>query len=290
MVAALAVVLSIAGCGSSSKSSTSASKAAQPATTTLALSISEAGKGAKFAGPASVAGGLVTLTLTNSGKAPHAAQLVRVLPGHTIEQALKTLGGESHKTPEWIRAEGGIGLASPGGSASATLDLPSGTYAVVDLGASEGGQRGGPPAVMPLTVTPAQGSAALPSTASTITAANPSKDHYKWEVSGPLKSGENEVTFASKGKSALHEITAVRVTGNPSKAQILKDLSSNGPPPSYVDQASQTQTAVLDGGKSLIAHLTFSKPGTYVLFCHLNDRDGGKPHFKEGLLTTVTVN
>ena len=97
------------------------------------------------------------------------------------------------------------------------------------------------------------------------------------------------MTFVSKGKQTLHELTAVRVTGNPSKAQIIKDLGSNGPPPSYVDQESAAQTAVLDSGKSLTTQLTFSKPGTYILFCHLKDRDGGKPHFAEGLLKTITV-
>jgi hypothetical protein len=46
---------------------------------------------------------------------------------------------------------------------------------------------------------------------------------------------------------------------------------------------------VLDGGKSLTTQFTLSRPGTYIFFCHLTDRDGGKPRFAEGLLTTVTV-
>jgi plastocyanin len=286
----LVVAIGMIGCGSNSSKKTGTAASAQPAgtPTTLALSISEVGKKAKYSGAASVKGGLVTMQLTNSGKTPHGAQLIRILGGHTIEQALKTIGGQSNKTPNWLHAEGGIGIAIPGSTASATLDLPAGSYAIADVGAAESGQ-GGPPAFTALTVTPAQSSAALMPSGTTITAAAPSKDHYKWEVSGPLKVGENEVTFESKGKEALHEVTAIRIIGNPSKAQILKDLSSNGPPPSYVDQTSQAQTAVLDGGKSLITHLTFSKPGKYILFCHLNDRDGGKPHFKEGLLTTVTV-
>jgi hypothetical protein len=289
--AIVVVAISIAGCGSSSKSSTSTSATAQAASTprTLALSISEAGKSSKFAGPASIQGGLVTVQLTNNGRTPHGAQLVRIEGAHTIEQALKTLGGESHKTPGWLRAEGGVGAAAPGSSASATVKLPAGSYAVVDVAGAESRQGGGGgPAFAPLTVTPGQ-AGALPSTTTTITAAAPSKDHYKWEISGPLKVGANDVTFASKGSSALHELNAVRITGNESTAQLVKALESNGPPPSYVDVTSNDKTAVLDGGNSLTTQLTLSKPGKYVFFCHLTDRDGGKPHFAEGLITTVTV-
>ncbi len=133
------------------------------------------------------------------------------------------------------------------------------------------------------------GNPALPSTATTITATNPSKDHYSWEVSGPLTHGVNHVTFVSKGKRAIHIILAARLNGNPSTAQILKALASHGPPPAFVDPTGFVNTAALDGGRSDINELTLSKPGRYVLFCPLTDRDGGKEHFKEGLIKVVTV-
>lgn len=289
-VAMLVVTIGMAGCGSSSSTKTKTAVAGgQPAAApaTLALNISEAGKTSKYAGAASVKGGLVTVQLTNNGKAPHGAQLIRILGNHTIPQALMTIGGPSGKSPNWLHAEGGVGFAPPGMTADATVNLPAGKYAVADVAGAQAGQ-GGPPAFAPLTVTPGQ-PGVLPATATTVTAAAPSKDHYKWEISGQLKVGANAVTFVSKGKQTLHELTAVRVTGNPSNAQIIKDLGSNGPPPSYVDQQSAAQTAVLDSGKSLTTQLTLSKPGTYILFCHLKDRDGGKPHFAEGLLSKVTV-
>jgi hypothetical protein len=285
----LVLALTTAGCGSSkSKTSTSGSAGTAAAPTTFALSISEAGNAAKFAGPASVKGGLVTVQLTNTGKSLHGAQLIRILNNHTIVEAVKSIASESHKVPNWLRAEGGVGAAAPGTSASATVSLPAGSYAVVDFaGAQEG--HGGPPAVAPLAVTPGQGGI-LPTTGTTITAAAPSKDHYKWEISGPLKVGANAVTFVSKGRSTLHELGAVRITGNESTAQLVKALESHGPPPSYVDPQARDQTAVLDGeGKALTTQLTLSKPGTYVFFCHLSDRNGGKPHFAEGLITTVKV-
>lgn len=68
-----------------------------------------------------------------------------------------------------------------------------------------------------------------------------------------------------------------------------KDLASNGPPPSYVDVNEAQQTAILDGGASQTTTLDLKKPGQYIFFCPLSDRDGCKPHFEEGLLKVETV-
>ena len=69
---------------------------------------------------------------------------------------------------------------------------------------------------------------------------------------------------------------------------LIKALKSNGKPPAFV-LGPPAVTSVLDGGKSEVTSFSLQKPGKYVLFCPLPDRDGGKPHFEEGLLTTVTV-
>jgi hypothetical protein len=276
--------LALAACGSSKKkssSNSSSSSAGQP--TTLSVSVSEKGKKASYSAPASIKGGLVTVTLQNNGKAPHSAQLAKINGNHTPAEVLKAVGGNNRKTPSWIRGEGGPGNALPGQTSSSTDILPPGNYLILD-----GGSMNGPPGYTKLTVT-AGPSGSLPSTGTTLTAAAPAKDKYKWQISGPLKAGENRVTFASKGKDAVHLIAAARVTGNPSKAQLLKAFASNGPPPKFIDRKSFTATSVLDGGKSEVTSLSLAKPGKYVIFCPLTDRDGGKSHDKEGLLTTVNV-
>ena len=100
----------------------------------------------------------------------------------------------------------------------------------------------------------------------------------------------NNITFNSKGKDALHLIFAVPVKGKaPPLSQIKKDLASNGPPPPYADAQNAQSTAILDGGSSQTTTLDLKKPGQYIFFCPLTDRDGGKPHDQEGLLTVQTV-
>lgn len=270
-LALLVAAGAVAGCGKKS------SKAA-----TLDISVAESGKTAKYTVPSSAKGGLVKVTLTDHGKAPHGGQLVRIEGDHTAQQAVKIISGNNEKTPGWIRGEGGPGTAAPGQSADATVKLPAGKYLVGDFNG-----EGGKPGYAQFTVTSGK-SGKLPSTQTTVTAANPSKDHYKWQISGTLKPGTQNLTFDSKGKESIHLLAAFAVRGNPSKKVLIKALKSNGKPPAFV-LGPPAVTSVLDGGKSEVTSFSLQKPGKYVLFCPLPDRDGGKPHFEEGLLTTVTV-
>lgn len=272
--------LGLAACGGGKK----AAKA-----TNVTVGISEAGKSAKYTMASSITGGLVHLSVSNTGKAPHSAQLALIQGNHTTQEALKVIQSQSPKTPDWLHAEGGAGQVPPGATATADVNLPAGRYLVGDfLGGP--GPSGGPPGYAELRVAGGK-TGSLPGTPTTVDAATAGKDRYRWKISGPLKSGVNAITFKSQGKEALHFVAAFRVTGHPSKAEILKFLSSpgNAPPPRFVDQGSFDNTAILDGGKAQTTQLRLSKPGEYVLFCPLSDRNGGKSHDKEGLLTTVQV-
>jgi hypothetical protein len=278
-VAALAGAALIAGCGSSSTKPTK-----------LSMSISEKGKAASFQVPKTATSGLVDLSFKNNGKAPHGVQLVQYTGNHTAQDVLKTIGGNSNVTPEWIRGQGGTDIVPGGKSTSATLNLPAGNYLVVDSAQQGGGPSSGPPATAQMKFS--SGSTGdLPSTPATIAAENPAKDKYKWNISG-LKTGENNVTFDSKGKEAIHLILAVPVKGKaPPLSQIKKDLGSqSGPPPSWADFQNIQSSAVLDGGSSQTLSFNLPKSGQYVFFCPLHDRDGkGKSHDQEGLLSVETV-
>lgn len=275
--AAAAIMAFIAGCGGSSESSPPK----------LSLKISEAGKKASYQVPKSATGGLVEVKLTNQGKAPHGVEFIQYTGDHTQEDVLKVLGGSSNKIPSWIKLQGGIGTVPGGQTEAADVNVPAGNYVLADAAAFSG-PSSGPPATSPLKLT-AGSSGSLPSTPATATAANPAKDKYKWEISG-LKTGKNRITFNSKGKEAVHLIFAVPVKGKaPPLSQIKKDLASNGPPPSYVNANEAQSTAILDGGASQTTTLELKKPGQYIFFCPLSDRDGGKPHFEEGLLKVETV-
>jgi len=285
VMVALVAALALSACGSSSKKSES-SGAGKTGTAgaNVDVTVTDSGKTIKYGVPKSVKGGLTTLTVSNKAKAPHGAQLVLIKGDHTPQEALKVIGAESNKTPEWLRAEGGIGQVAPGKTADASLVLDPGKYMVIDAGPTGGGQ----PAYSQFTVA-GESPGSLPSTPTTVTADKTGKDKYDWKIAGELKSGTQNVTFVSKGKDSLHLIGAFRLNGNASKDQIIKALKSNGKPPKFVDQSSFYTTAVIDGDKKQTTPLEFKTPGKWVLFCPITDRDGGKEHFLEGLVKTVDV-
>ncbi len=248
----------------------------------LNVGVSEQGNGVSYSLPKSVEGGLVGLTLTNEGKAPHGLQFVRYTGGHTAKEVLDIVSGESEETPDWIRGEGGIGSVAGGQTATANLNLEAGKFLIVDAAEMEG-----KPATAEMTVTEGD-EGDLPSTDGTVTAEETGKDKYAWDVSG-LKAGKQQITFDSEGDEALHLIIAVPVKGKaPSLDKIKEDFSKEGPPPPYIDFEAAQSTAVLDGGKSQTTPVDL-KSGEYIFFCPLTDRDGGKPHDEEGLLAVEKV-
>jgi hypothetical protein len=168
-VVAVSAIL-VGGCGSSSDSPSH-----------LKLSVSESGKKASFTTPKSAEGGLVEVDLSNQGKVPHGVQFVRYTGDHTAEEALKQVSGESEETPDWLRAQGGIGAVQGGKSDTATLNLPEGNYVLIDAAAFSGGE--GPPATAEMKINSgSEGS--LPDTPATVVADETGKDKYAWDISG----------------------------------------------------------------------------------------------------------
>ena len=274
-----ATAIAVAGCGGSDSSS-------EPSTLDITATDSGQGKDYALKAPKTADGGLVEVKLTNEGKVNHSAQLIRLEGDHTVQDALAVIGGNSGKIPDWLRAEGGVEEVPAGESSTATVNLESGSYAVVDD--ADNGAKG-PPATASFQVSGGS-SGDLPSTDTIVTAASTGKDKWDWQVDGDLASGDNEITFKAEGKDALHDLIAAPVKGNASVDEIKKELESqSGGPPQTIDIDNTATAAVLDGGKSAVVHLNLKQPGKYALICFLTDRDGGKPHFEEGLLKEVEV-
>ena len=281
ILAAIGAVAVVAGCGGSDSNDNP---------TTLSLKISENGKAAAFQAPKTATGGLVKVDLANQGKAPHGVQFIQYANGHTQQEVLQQLGGNSNTIPPWVKLEGGIGTVAPGQTGTATVNLPGGNYVLVDAAALGGpGPSSGPPATAGITLSGGS-TGDLPDTDAEVTAESVADDQFKWDISG-LKTGTNQVTFDSKGDKAVHTIIAVPIKGQaPPLSQIQADLAKSGPPPSYVDTSGIQSSAILDGGNSQTTTLDLKTPGQYMFFCPLHDRDGkGKSHDQEGLLAVETV-
>jgi plastocyanin len=257
-------------------------KQAAAAPTRFAVTATEAGKQLRLSVPKSVPAGLVTVELTNTGKAFHEAQLIRLDEGHTPHDALKVIAAEGAPAPGWIHAAGGTGPAPPGGKRSATQRLRPGNYIVYDAPFQNEGQ-GLKFGVASFKVEDeADDGAELPTAAAKIEAYE-----YGFRVSG-LTAGKNTIEFSNTGREP-HHVIAVPYRPGATLAEVRKAFRSEGGAEPPLDFENTFYTARIAGGTKQITELALDKPGKYALLCFVSDRKGGPPHVAQGMIAEITV-
>ncbi|HEU0019687.1 MAG TPA: hypothetical protein VFQ14_05285 [Thermoleophilaceae bacterium] len=289
LLAAAALCLVPAACGSDdddSGSSGGSSESSETAAVTLETTEPSKGKVA-IAGPDTVEAGVVEITLKNSGKSPHDAQILRVEGDRSAQEVISNSvdSEEGAPIPDWITDGGGLGAVAPGESATVTEVLRPGTYYVLDTESAQGSEqvnarKGG---VAKFEVTGEEvADAELPETDATITA-----EDFSFETAG-IVPGDNRLTFENTGKQ-LHHVIALPIAKGSTIADVKKFVSeeeSDGPPP--VDFESAKSSAVIDGGQAQVIEMPFKK-GKYALVCFITNRDGGPPHVAMGMIDELDV-
>ena len=278
--------LVLAACGDDDDESSKSSAASKP--TTLSITTTDLGKRRfKMDAPKSIEGGLVKVSFTNAGKTPHEAQLIRLEGDHTVKEVLEKLRSGEEEIPDWVHFEGGVSTTRPGQTATATVRLIPGNYAVIDTG-----QDGPPPsafgALAAVKVTGDNGGK-VEDTATRIVGEDEGREKHEFTVSN-LRPGKNELTFDNRGKE-VHHVVGFPFRGNATLAEVEKALAEEGEPsgPPPVDFEKGFSTATVNGKRKLTTEVTLVK-GRYALICFLTDRDGkGKSHFEDGMIEEVNV-
>jgi hypothetical protein len=247
----------------------------------IRVTATEAGKRSRLSIPKSTPAGLVTIELTNTGKAFHEAQLIRLEAGHTPEEALKVIAAEGAPSPAWIHAAGGTGPAPPGGSRSATQRLLPGKYIVYDAPFQNQGQ-GLKIGLASLEVKGEASEVGLPRGSAKVEAYE-----YGFRASG-LKAGNNTIEFSNTGREPHHLIAAPYKPGATLAAvRSAFGRQSGAEPP--LDFENTSYTARIEGGTKQITELHLDKPGKYALLCFVSDHQGGPPHVAQGMIAEATV-
>lgn len=233
--------------------------------------------------PATIPAGLTTVNFVNDGRALHQAQIVRLDSGKTITD-LKAALNLPGNLPAWVVQLGGPNAVDPGLTGNATLELPTGNYALLCVVNVPGGvphfMKG---MVQPLVVTDTGSkshTAAAPVADETITMNN-----YAFELSAPLTAGTHTFKVVNPDRQP-HEVELIRLAPGKTAADMLAWLKTqNGPPP----RQALGGVAIVSPAAGPAYFTASLASGNYMLLCFVFDSGDGKPHFAHGMVLPITI-
>jgi hypothetical protein len=247
---------------------------------TVDLTVTEEGRASVLTAPNDVEAGEVEINYTNNGRNGHDLQLIRVEDQRSTEAVIRTFARvlQGRPLPDWLLAAGGVGVTAPGETQTVTQVLEPGMYYAFDIEGSPG-----PPEPADVPIIEVTGDATeeeLEADGGTVEAID-----YGFE-SRNLEAGENEILFENTGAQP-HHLLAAPIVGDATIAQVEQAFRGQGDE-SVVDERNALGTAVLEGGASQLVTLDL-KPGRYVFYCFISDRQGGPPHVVKGMVDEVEV-
>lgn len=239
-----------------------------------------------FDAPDSLQEGWNTFHLVNNGKAFHAAMMVRLEEGQTLEEFRAVYAEALRNNGPWntIGLLGGIVGPPPNGAATnATLYLAAGHYAwYCPLGFEDGIPHVvGHGMLQPFVVTPRDDSATptAPEPSITITMVD-----YAYQLSAPMTAGRHVIRVENTGPEP-HELLFMKLAPDRTLGDVHTWLVDprNRPPFSEVLGGVVIERV----GDEAYFEVELST-GTYVLYCVITARDGRR-HWEHGMLQQIQV-
>ena len=277
----LLAVAAIAGCTSKENKSTD-SAIATPAATAVPNVVNVTAKDFAFDAPDSIPAGVTTFRLTNQGPNIHHLQLLKFEEGKTLadfQAAMKVPG----PPPKWVVAAGGPTPPPTGETATATLAIEPGNYAMVCFVDTPDHV----PHIMKgmaraLTVTaPAPNAATAPELNADVTM---TLADYSFTASTPLTAGKH-IIRVDNSATQPHEIAIFQLA--PGKT--LGDIAAWGKdfkgelPGKFVGGM-----AAIDPKRHGFVEVDLPA-GDYALLCFVPDAKDGKPHLMHGMAQQIKV-
>jgi len=245
--------------------------------------------------PPEVPGGVIRMTLENTGTKKHEAVIVAAgdTPLERLKQDLTPIvGGEGTPTPGYMRFQGGVSLVPGGTSEMAIMTLPVGNYVMVCTltDADSLDDTAGPPPdstqkfhyelgmATPFTVKEANGDT-MPPTDGTVIARD-------WAFEIPvLVPGFKLFTFRNDGEQD-HSLAVAEFPDGLDEAaakaafeELLKADEERREPPDTVPTPDDVAFAgPLSRGGQATFPINLKVHRTYVFACYMTDRSGGERH------------
>lgn len=232
-----------------------------------------------FDGPDSIESGPTTIRLVSAGREQHFLGLVRLANAHTLADYSHVLGWKV--LPPWVIAVGGVGTIAPGGTATTTLDLEPGHYAMVcDMEDAHGTAHMREGMLRLLTVSPRTNGAVMPTPDVKVTLTE-----FAFMAPETLPAGFHVVDVYNAG-SLPHMALVWRLLSTKSASVVIHWLDT----PSDTSQPVALVGGVPDLAPGRGAQLRISlPPGRYLMICLVGDSPESKAHYDKGMVREFTV-
>lgn len=278
--------------GDSQEASTTTSSTTAPPATLPGFTVTARDYG--FDLPSVVEGGVIRMTLDNTGQKRHEAVLVAAgeTPLDRLKQDLTlSVTGSGEPVPDYLRFNGGVSLVPGGTSEMAVMTLPVGNYVMVCTltDADSLDATAGPPPDSALEFHYDRGMATpfsvqqandhtMPPTDGTVVARD-----WSYEVP-PLVPGFKVLTFRNDGEQD-HSLAVAEFPDGVDEAaarsafETLLTASEANPPPDSLPTPDDVAFAgPLSRGGQVTLPVNLKVHRTYVFACYMTDRGGGELH------------
>lgn len=263
-----------------------AQAAAPTATKIPEVTLEVTDKGFKL--PATVPGGIVAVTIKNTGKQPHSADVLRLRPGKTVTEAIKFANTTPDDLVNYLKLVSAVYVSDPippgQTSARAIVDLKKGDYILDDDADSKKHQNA---AFKVNTVM----NTAVPKADVVV-----DMQDFKFAMPQEIKAGKRLWQISNTGKQ-WHMWAVVKTKADATAEDIMKALGGrNGPAAPDANAKAQVVGGIspMSEGERLWIEVDL-QPGSYTLVCPLPDvammAQGGRPmtHAEHGMIKTITV-
>jgi hypothetical protein len=223
--------------------------------------------------PDSIPAGVTTIEMTNGGKELHHAVFFRLEGGKRAADLLEAMKG--HAMPTWAVPVGGPNGPAPGRTASATINLKPGRYAVLCVIPGADGVPHVMKGMVKEVMVTGKGDAKPDMPKADV---NLALKDYDFTFDRPLRAGK-QVVQVTVAPGQPHELVLVKLAPGKTVSDFAQwGEKPVGPPPAEL--VGGIAPMVGEGPAQFTVDLT---PGEYGMICFVPDGKDGKPHFLHGM-------